>query len=141
MSNTIAIGELTTCEVIESGRFLRLDAKDPSGAPVSLKVSFEQAEGILMTLPHLLRKALYSQTGSSSVRFVFPLGQWAVEQSLGHKCLIVTLKTDDGFDVSFGVPFETSHALAAALKQEAVAAGGCADADANGLCLNGSHLN
>ncbi len=141
VSVKVDVAELTTCEVIESGRTLRLDAKDHSGTPVSVNVSFEQAEAILMTLPQLLRKALHERTGSTGFRFVFPLGRWAVEQALGHECLIVTLKTDDGFDVSFGVPLDVSRALAEALEQGATAAENRVDGGASELRAYGIPLN
>jgi hypothetical protein len=37
--------------------------------------------------------------------------RWTVEQSKEHKGLLVTLATDEGFQVSFGVPAEACRGL------------------------------
>lgn len=141
MSVKVDVGELMTCKVLDNGRMLRLDMKSSSGVPVSINMSFEQAESLMMTLPRLLRKALSSRTGSTDFRFVFPLGQWSVEQAAGYQCLIMTLKTEDGFDVSFGVPLDTSRSLAVALKQESMAADNRADEVSGDIRMGAISLN
>jgi hypothetical protein len=108
-----------TCGVLEDGEAVRLDLKDRSGRPVSLQFPIEQAEALVMTLPQLLTRALRLRTGNEDARCVFPLGQWLVEAAAEEDCLIVTLKTVDGFEVSFGVPFDTGRALGWALSHDA----------------------
>jgi hypothetical protein len=71
----------------------------------------------MMTLPRLLSKALRQQTRNDTSRYVFSLGRWSIESS-EQPCLIMTLATDDGFEVSFGIPFETCRAMGWALKDE-----------------------
>lgn len=127
---TVDIAELTVCEVDESGRLIRLGARDRAGAPVTITLSLDQAESIMMTLPHLLKKALHARTNDPHYRIVFPLGRWTVEQVEGHACLIMTLGTADGFEVSFGAPPDMSRALAAVLKQAALAVDSRIGADA-----------
>jgi hypothetical protein len=55
-----------------------------------------------MTLPGLLSKALKARCGNESSRYVFPLGEWLLEGAADGRTVIVTLKTVDGFEVSFG---------------------------------------
>ncbi len=62
-----------------------------------------------MTLPTLLTQALRQQTGNDDARYVF--GLRSLENAEGQACLIATLKTTDGFEVSFGIPFDACRSL------------------------------
>lgn len=103
------------------GLVIELHATEQSGVPLSLEMSFENAQAVMMTLPRLLTKALRQRTGDPNLRYVFPLGEWSLERSSDNEFLIVTLKTGDGFDVSFAVPLSASRSLGATLKQEVAA--------------------
>jgi len=59
------------------------------------------------------------RTGNQHARYVFSLAEWLIEDTNAQECLIVTLKTTDGFEVSFGVPFEACRALGWSLQNEA----------------------
>jgi len=63
------------------------------------------------------------QTGDDEARYVFGLCEWAVESSADNTCLIVTLKTNGGFEVSFGIPFEACRSLGWILQDGAAQAG------------------
>jgi hypothetical protein len=102
---------LTTCGVVEDGHAVRLDFVDQRGTEVSLQLPFEQTQAIAMTLPSLLTHALQALTGKASSRYVFALNRWTVEQSGDCNGLLLTLATDDGFQVSFGVPAEACRGL------------------------------
>jgi hypothetical protein len=117
MTRGIISGALTTCDTTEDGQTIRLDFLDETGEPVSVAFPFRQAASVMMTLPRLLSKALQQQTRSDTARYVLPLGRWSIESS-DQPCLIMTLITDDGFEVSFGIPFETCRAMGWALKEE-----------------------
>lgn len=117
MRGTIISSGLTTCDSAEDGQTIRLDFLDEAGEPVSVAFPFRQAASVMMTLPRLLSKALRQQTRSDTSRYVFSLGRWSIESS-DQPCLIMTLATDDGFEVSFGIPFETCRAMGWALKEE-----------------------
>ena len=88
-----------------------------------------------MTLPHVLAYALKRRTGKPEARYVFGLGEWCIEDTRDRDSLIVTLKTTDGFEASFGIPFQTCRTLGFSLQHEAneaIAAGerderGCRD--------------
>src|SRR5215813_2292209 len=114
----IKLGELTTCDVQADGEALRLNFIEASGNPVSLHVPFESAQAIAMTLPRLLTKAVQRITGEEESRYVFPLAGWRIEEAGQMDCAIVTFSTGDGFEVSFGIPFEACRSLGWALKNE-----------------------
>lgn len=117
MTRTIISSGLTTCDTTQDGQIIRLDFLDDAGAPVAVEFPFRQAASVMMTLPRLLSKALREQTRSDTSRYVFSLGRWSIESS-NQPCLIMTLTTDDGFEVSFGIPFETCRAMGWALRDE-----------------------
>ena len=102
---------LTTCQVNANGAEIGLEFLDVSGAAVRLEMPVEQAESLVMTLPQILALALRQKTGDEHARFVFALGEWAIESAKGQDCLIATLKTPDGFEVCFGIPFEACRSL------------------------------
>jgi hypothetical protein len=103
--------KLTTCGVAQDGRTLWLNLVDDKGAEVSLQLPFDQTQAIAMTLPSLLTRALRALTGKATARYVFPLDQWSVERSSDCDGLIVTLGTEGGFQVSFGIPTEACRGL------------------------------
>lgn len=82
----------------------------------------DQAEAVVMTLPHLLAHALKRRTGSEEARYVFGLQEWSIEGAKDQKCLIATLKTTNGFEVCFGIPFEACRSLGWNLQRGADAA-------------------
>jgi hypothetical protein len=105
--------------VTADGERVELGLIDHCGTAVSLELPFEQAESVVMTLPQLLTHALKRRTGRPEARYVFSLGEWLIEDPRGKNCLIVTLKTTDGFEASFGIPFKECQALGWILKREA----------------------
>ena len=59
------------------------------------------------------------RTGNDESRYVFDLGEWAIESAKEHSCLIATLKTPNGFEVSFAIPPEASRSFGWTLQREA----------------------
>ncbi len=115
--------QLTTCSVVKDGHAIRLEFLDGEDQPVSVEFPFEQAQSIVMTLPRMLSKALQRRTRSPSSRYAFTLGRWSIESSDEKNGLIVTLATDDGFQVSFVIPFDACRAIGWALGREGRSAG------------------
>ena len=115
----IESAQLTICDVTRDGEVVRLGFVDAAGNPVSLKLPFAQAGALMMTLPHLLTKALRARFGEESSRFVFPLGDWVLEGVADGRTVIVTLRTTDGFEVSFAAPLDHCRSLASELRREA----------------------
>lgn len=102
---------LTTCRVAEDGSNVELEFLDHAGGPVILELPLEQAEAVVMTLPHLLARAVKWRSGDEEARYVFGLDEWSIEGAKDNDCLIATLKTTNGFEVSFGIPFEACQSL------------------------------
>lgn len=115
----IRSSRLTTCRVATDGRNIDLEFIDCSGATVAVELPFDQAEAVVMTLPSLLARALRMQSGDDEARYVFGLREWSVESTQDQACLIATLKTMDGFEVSFGIPYEACRWLGWTLQQSA----------------------
>ncbi len=115
----IEVDGLTTCSVDDSGEAVELNFVDPQGQPMSLRIPFGDAQAMTMTLPRLLTLALQRITGSPTARYVFPLGGWRIEDTREHGNVITTLSTEDGFEVSFGLPLAACTGLGWALKVEA----------------------
>jgi hypothetical protein len=113
---------LTTCRVEPDSEALELDFIDGSGKPTSIRVPFESAQSIAMTLPRLLSEAVRRITGQEQSRYVFPLGTWRVETADDRSGAIATLSTPDGFEVSFGITPAVCRGLGWALKSEGDAA-------------------
>ncbi len=118
MSRIVASTRLTTCGVVDDGRAVRLEFLDSDGQPACVEFPFDQAESIVMTLPRMLSQALQQRTRDTSSRYVFPLGRWSIE-SCSENSFIATLCTEEGFQVSFAIPFDACRAIAQALRHEA----------------------
>jgi hypothetical protein len=118
----ISSSRLTTCGITADCESVELEFVDHSGSPVTMQLPLDQAEAVVMTLPHVLAYALKRRTGKPDARYVFGLGEWFIEDTREQDSLIVTLKTTDGFEVSFGIPFQTCRALGFSLQHEANAA-------------------
>jgi hypothetical protein len=115
----ICSSRLTKCGVTADGETVELELVDESGAPVTLQLPFEQAEAVVMTLPHLLARSLRKRTGDEQARYVFGLDRWSIEDTKEQDCLITTLRTTDGFEVSFCTSPEAWRTLGVSLRQEA----------------------
>jgi hypothetical protein len=103
MSNEINVVTLTTCQVAPDGDYVHLNFEDALGRPATLRLTRARIHQLAMTLPQLLSKALQARYGDSSLRAVFPLGDWRLETAAGSKDLILTMMTPDGFEVAFSV--------------------------------------
>jgi|RhiMethySRZTD1v2_1073278.scaffolds.fasta_scaffold1162908_1 hypothetical protein len=118
--------KLTTCRVSD-GEVVELGFLDSSGETASVQLPFDQAESLVMTLPHLLARALRRRTGLENARYVFRVGDWSIEATEEeHDCLILTLVTVDGFEVSLAIPLGTCGLLGACLRDETEKAVGAA---------------
>ncbi len=102
---------LTTCRVATDGSSVGLEFLDQSGATVTVELPLDQAEAIVMTVPHLLARAVRRRTGNDEARYVFGLQEWSIEAAKDNNCLIATFKTTHGFEVCFGIPFEACRSL------------------------------
>jgi hypothetical protein len=137
----ITSSRLTTCGVTADWETVELEFVDQSGTATTLQLPLDQAEAVVMTLPHVLAYALKRRTGKPDARYVFGLGEWCIEDTRDQDSLIVTLKTTDGFEVSFGIPFEAGRALGFSLQHEAQAAIAASEPDEESVAPGRMGLN
>lgn len=99
----IAGRSLTDIHVSADGSHVRLGLVDAEDRAVALDLPLDCVNQLIMTLPHVMKRALRTRYGDSRLRLVFPLGNWSLEEPEGDRRVILTLTTDDGFEVSFAV--------------------------------------
>ena len=115
----ICINKFTSCGVRDDGEVAEFGLLDSCGEAILVQLPLDQAASLVMTLPHLLARALKRRTGLESARYVFRVGDWSIESTEeDHDCLILTLVTVDGFEASFGVPLDTCEFLGVSLREE-----------------------
>jgi hypothetical protein len=111
--------KLTTCQVAADGTNVSLEFLDHDGAQVAVEFPIDQAEAVVMTIPHLLARAVKRQTGDEAARYVFALEGWSIESTESGNCLLATLTTSHGFEVCFAIPYEACQSLGWNLQQGA----------------------
>lgn len=119
----IVTSDLTNCDVCRDGNAIRLNLVDQGGNPTFVEFTFDQAASIVMTLPRLLTAALQSSSDRPDLRYVFPVDKWSLELARGQSVLIFTLRTEDGFDASFGLSLKMCEGIASAMNDSLDAAG------------------
>jgi hypothetical protein len=112
---TRVVKELTTYKISEDGQSVTLKMLDELGAEAALSFGIGELGNLVMTLPGLIETALQRQLRDGSFRFAYPVGSWAIEESTDPSSLIVTLRTKDGFGVSFSMPRGNAMRLAHSL--------------------------
>jgi hypothetical protein len=137
----IRSGKLTTPQVAPDGSSMGLEFLDEFGGAVSVEFPLDQAEAIAMTLPRLLSQAVKLQTGNADARYVFSLEGWRIEEAKGQQCLIATLATKNGFEVSFAIPFEACHQLSWNLRHSVDVALGAPRCRDESIAASGIKLN
>jgi len=98
----IDVKALTTYAVSEDGESVALKLIDAVGTEQSLHFPLSELGNLVMTLPGLIESALRRQYRDASFRFAYPVGSWSVEEAEAG-ALILTLRTVDGFGVSFSM--------------------------------------
>jgi hypothetical protein len=112
----IDVASLTTCGISSDGCYVRLDFQDALGRPSQLRLTSNDVQKLVMTLPQLLSRALQAQHGDATVRAVFPLGRWRIETATAAEDLILTMMTPDGFEVAFSLSARTIAEISSALE-------------------------
>jgi hypothetical protein len=106
---------LTSYEINADGRSVALSLVDTSGNPASLSLQISELGMLAMTLPSLIETALRRQYHDASLRFTYPMGSWIVEPASDPSSVIITLRTTDGFGVSFSMPRARAEQLGASI--------------------------
>jgi hypothetical protein len=114
----IDVRSLTTHQVAPDGSDICLNIENAGGRPIALRLTSACVQQLVITLPHLLSRALKAQHhGDGSVRAVFPLSEWRLEAAAGSKDLILTMMTPDGFEVAFSLSVPTIARIMSAFEE------------------------
>lgn len=119
----VDVRALTTYRIDEDGESVVLRLLDETGVERSLRFKIDDLGNLLMTLPGLIEAALQRRHGDAAFRFAYPIGSWSVEEAAEPSSLIVTLRTRDGFGVSFSMGQGYGRSIAAGVlgpRREAV---------------------
>jgi hypothetical protein len=119
MGMKIDIKGLVRFETGEDGASISLVAEDVSGRSVRLTFPIDILSSLIMTLPQMLTAAIQRRRNDPSARLVYPLAESRTELSTDLSTRILTLKTPDGFTVSFAVSDEQFRKLARSGAQSA----------------------
>jgi hypothetical protein len=103
MATRIDVRKLTRFEAAEDGLSIVMHVEDTAGRPASLCFPIDCLTSLIMTLPAMVTSALQQRQKDPTVRVVFPLQQFDLELSANLETRILTLKTPDGFAVSFSL--------------------------------------
>jgi hypothetical protein len=95
--------QLTTFDVSPDGESFAIHVTDEQARPGTLVLPAECLNALMMTLPEMVRRSLHRRFHDDTMRVVYPVGSWEVEKSPQVGTVIVTLRTPDGFQVSFGL--------------------------------------
>jgi hypothetical protein len=116
---TIDVKELTTYKISEDGQTVILSLIDKAGNATSLRFQLGELGNLVMTLPSLIEVALRRKYRDASFRYTYPIGSWAVEAATDPASLIVTLRTTDGFGVSFAMERGSAQELGHSMSSSA----------------------
>lgn len=100
------------CGVSPEGDTVTLSLPDKNGNACELALTFDQASSLTITLPRLLTIALRRKYSDDALRHVYPLHGYGVEGASDYRHLLVTLVTNDGFEIVFALNIGTAAALA-----------------------------
>ena len=95
--------QLNTFDVSPDGESFALHVTDEQARPGTLVLPADCLNEIMMTLPEMVKLSLSRRFREQTMRVVYPVGSWDVEGSPQAGSVIVTLRTPDGFEVSFGL--------------------------------------
>ena len=94
---------LTTFSIAPDGGSIAIGVADEEGKAGALMLPTDCLKELMMTLPDMMRRALRQQHDDPSLRLVYRTAGWEVERSRVPGDFIVTLRTPDGFHVSFAL--------------------------------------
>lgn len=115
----VTIKDLCSYRVAEDGAHAELTLEAIDGETLALQLDVAQMGMLVMTLPRLIEASLRRRHKDASLRFSYPMGSWTVEQASDPAALILTLKTTDGFGISFTVPAERQSISGVTLRARA----------------------
>jgi alkylation response protein AidB-like acyl-CoA dehydrogenase len=103
MGKTIVGKQLTHVDIAPDGKSVRLNMMDASDTGAALELPLECVNQLILTLPHVVTRAMRARDQNSSTHLVFPLDKLRLQRIAGDPRFMLTLKSTDGFEVSFAV--------------------------------------
>lgn len=108
---------LTKFSVAADGGSIAIGLTDEEDRACALMLPTECLRELMITLPEMMRRALRLQHHDPGLRLVYSAAGWEVERSRVPGTFIVTLRTPDGFHISFALSAtDLSHMADAALE-------------------------
>jgi len=111
MNDRIFGDRLTTFEITPDGSRFCMNVTDEAGQARGLSLPAECLTQLIMTLPEMASKVLKMRYGDDTLRVVYPLGGIRIEAAHVEGVTILTLATQDGFTVSFGLTIQDLRRL------------------------------
>jgi hypothetical protein len=71
------------------------------GATVALTFTVTSLTRLMLTLPSMINRVVQKRGNNPGLRVVYPLDELKIEMAPDRRTRILTLKTPDGFDISF----------------------------------------
>jgi hypothetical protein len=71
------------------------------GATVALTFTVTSITRLMLTLPTMINRVVQKRGNNPGLRVVYPLDELKIEMAPDRQTRILTLKTPDGFDISF----------------------------------------
>jgi hypothetical protein len=102
-ASRIDANHLTGLELAPDGSCFALQGVDGAGTDWSLHLPSDCLQQLILTLPNLALKAMRAQHNDDTLRIVYPAHTCTVELASDQRTFILTLRTEDGFHVSFGL--------------------------------------
>lgn len=109
------VKQLSDYAVAADGKTISLGVVDANDRDIQLSMNVDQLGMLVMTLPGLIEKALRAKYRDATLRYCHPTGDYCVEQASDPNALIVTMRTPDGFGVSFSMSRQQADILGDAL--------------------------
>lgn len=105
---------LSTFKVAPDGCSVSINVVDEDARQGSLVLSADCLGALIMTLPEMMRQSLCRRYRDASLRFAYPVSDWEIEAAAeAPESVILTLRTPDGFQVSFVLPkLDLRHMIA-----------------------------
>jgi hypothetical protein len=98
--------KLTTYEVSPDGSSFQLNFNDAQGRATAIRLPAEALHVLVLTMPQIANKAIQAKYRDRSIRLVYPVADWSIDAALDDDRRILTLRTRDGFEVSFSATGE-----------------------------------
>jgi hypothetical protein len=110
-ASRIDASHLSGLELAKDGACFTLQGVDRNGGDWSLNLPSDCLQQLILTLPNLALKALHAQHNDDTLRIVYPAHTCTVELASDQRTFILTLCTEDGFHVSFGLSDEQCETI------------------------------